>query len=69
MMQRDSYAHYVRNPRFRLKENAPLTQKRERKHFAYTKSGVAKARAYAKMNNGRMVSSHKKDANTKYRRK
>ena len=31
MMQRDSYAHYVRNPRFRLKENAPLTQKQKRK--------------------------------------
>ena len=31
MMQRDSYAQYVRNPRFRLKENAPLTQKQKRK--------------------------------------
>ena len=46
-----------------------VTKSGERKHFAYTKSGVAKARAYSKMNNGRMVSSHKKDANKKYRRK
>ena len=43
-----------------------ITKDGKKKHFSYSKKGMEEAKAHAKMYNGRIVHSHKKDAKVKY---